>query len=129
MRSPYNPTAEDLRSWAYDGQEEAPAQDWDLILSTISYEDLFIELASDIDCPKSVFFLSLLYLIVGDAVRSEFRTKKKEEIETLLDKAQQAAPKHWIYLWIQRSRELLIHPEKFNYDDWCGGVLARADEA
>ena len=59
-----------MRSWAYDGQEEAPAQDWDLILSTISYEDLFIELASDIDCPKSVFFLSLLYFIVGVAVSS-----------------------------------------------------------
>src|SRR6266498_4073214 len=68
MRSRYNPTAEDLRTWAYDSSSEEPAQDWDLSLATIPYDDLFLEFASDVDCPKRDYFLSLLYLIVGDAV-------------------------------------------------------------
>jgi hypothetical protein len=125
MRDPYNPTAEALRLWAYDADAEVPAQDWELILSTVPYDDLFLEFASDEDCPKADYFLALLYLIVGDAVRSTYRTKKEEEVESLLLKAEKKFPKRWIYLWVQRSRDLLAHPERFSYDDWCAGVLSR----
>ena len=128
MRSPYDPTSEELREWAFDSEEAVPEQDWDIILSTIPYEDLFLELASDLECPKSVFFLSILYLLVGDAVRTDYRTKTKAEVETLLAKAERAYPRNWIFRWVQRSRDPMRSPETFRYDDWCAGFLAGQDE-
>jgi hypothetical protein len=121
MRSPYNPTAEDLRLWAYDAESLEPEQDWDLVLSWTPYDDLFLEFASDPGCPKANYFLALLYLIVGDAVRSKYRTKAKEDVQALLQKAEKRFPKHCIDLWVSRSRELLAHPDTFRYTDWCGG--------
>jgi hypothetical protein len=59
------------------------------------------------ECPKAHFFLALLYLIVGYAVRTQYRTKKKEEIEALLEKARKQFPKHSIYLWTERSTDLV----------------------
>jgi hypothetical protein len=125
MRSPYNPTAEDLRLWAYEADSLEPEQDWDLILSWTPYDDLFLEFASDPNCPKTDYFLALLYLIVGDAVRTRYRTKAKQDIEALLQKAEKRFPKHRIYLWVRRSRDLLVLPDTFRYDHWCGGGLAR----
>jgi hypothetical protein len=128
MRSPYNPSAEDLRLWAYDEKALEPKQDWDIIISGLPYENQFMSFASDSECPKADYFLALLYLIVGDAVRTRYRTKKKEEIEALLEKAKKQFPKHSIYLWTERSTVLLAHPDKFNYVDWCAGSLARNEE-
>ncbi len=119
MKSTSNPTAEELRAWAFDASEAEPAQDWDLILSWLPYDDVYLELASSRDCPKADYFLSLLYFIVGDAVRTEFGSRKKEAIQDLLSKAQTRFPAHVIHLWVQRSRDLLAHPERFCYEDWC----------
>jgi hypothetical protein len=129
MRSRFNPTAEDIRLWAFDAESQEPAQDWDLTLATVAYDDLFMQLAGDDACPKRDYFLALLYLIVGDAVRTGYRTKAKEDVEALLKKAEVRFPKRPVYLWTQRSRELLQHPERFKYDEWCAGGLAREKRA
>jgi hypothetical protein len=130
MRSPYNPLAEDIRRWAFDVGAEEPVQDWDLILADVDQDELFLELASDDACPKADYFLALLYLIVGDAVRTDYVGCNKDRIEALLKKSEASFPKRCIYLWAKRSKHLIAHPEAFQYDDWCAGFLARKqDEA
>jgi len=129
MKSATTPTAEELRTWAFDANTLEPIQDWDLVLSWLAYEDLFLELASTKSCPKSDYILSVLYLIVGDAVRTEYRNRRRESVEDLLAKAEGRFPAFVIRKWVKRSRELLAHPERFSYDDWCAGGFAHASEA
>lgn len=128
MRSPYNPLSDDVASWAYGAPAYEPVQDWDLILRDMPYESLYMKLASSEDCPKREYFLSLLYLISGDAVRTGYRTTTQEALERLLALAEANFPSYWLRLWVQRSRELIAKPETFRYDDWCGGILARTYE-
>jgi hypothetical protein len=128
MRDPYNPIEEDIRAWASNSDSIEPEQDWDLMLANIDRTDLYLELASDDGCPNADYFLSVLYLIVGDAVRTEFKTKNREEIEDLLNKAKKTYSKNCIHLWIQRSIELIKQPESFDYDDWCAGGLVQQHE-
>jgi hypothetical protein len=128
MRAPYDPRAEDLSEWAYDPSAKEPVQDWDLTLAHIPYESLYMKFASSSDCPKQEYFLSLLYLIVGDAVRTQYQTRSREDIERLLSEADRNFPSYWIHLWLKRSRGLIAEPGKFRYDDWCFGNLARDHE-
>lgn len=125
MKSATHPTAEELRAWAFDADADEPVQDWDLILSWIAYEDVYAELASTKTCPKADYFLALLYFIVGDAVRAEYRNRSRPDIEALISKLEQRFPAYVIRQWGNRSRELLAHPETFRYKDWCAGGLAR----
>ena len=125
MRAPYNPSAEQLSEWAYDASAQEPVQDWDLILSHCPYESLYMTLASSSDCPKQEYFLSLLYLIIGDAVRTQYRTRSREDVERLLTEAEQKFSAYWVHLWTRRARALIAGQQEFRYDDWCGGVLAR----
>lgn len=129
MKNASQPTVEELRAWAFDADASEPVQDWDLILSWLPYDVVYLELASSRECPKADFFLSLLYFIVGDAVRTEFRSRKKESIKELLSEAQVRFPARVIHQWCQRSRDLLAHPERFSYADWCAGRLAREESA
>lgn len=125
MRAPYNPSADDITHWASDPAATEPAQDWDLILSHFPYETLYMRLASTKDCPKQDYFLSLLYLIVGDAVRTEYRTRSREDVERLLAEAELRFPAYPVHTWVQRSRALIAGEQPFSYEDWCAGVLAR----
>lgn len=104
-------------------------QDWDLLLEHLPYEDLYLELAASKTCPKADYFLALLYLIVGDAVRTEYQNRSKEAVEDLLRKAERDFPAFVICTWIQRSRVLLAQPQTFDYDRWCaGGWVYRPEE-
>lgn len=70
--------------------------------------------------------LGVLYLIVGDAVRSDFRTRPRPIVEALIDRGDDY--KHpEIRRWQQRSRELLLDPTLFDYMLWCGGGHAGVD--
>ena len=123
MRNPTNPMPDDLREWAYTYGAVEPAQDWDLIITDIVRAPKFIEYASDPKCPNSLYFLKCLYLLVGDAVRSNGLSCDLREVQKLLD-----SQKHnWdpeIQVWVQRSSKLIQEPARFLYDDWCGGLLA-----
>ena len=129
MKSATTPTADELCAWAFDAKAEEPIQDWDLVLTWLAYEDMFLELASTKTCPKADYFLAVLYLIVGDAVRTEYRNRTKESVEDLLTKAESRFPAFVVRTWVLRSRDLLAHPERFSYEDWCAGRLARDPEA
>jgi hypothetical protein len=125
MKAPYDPRAEELFQWAYDATAAEPVQDWDLVLEHCPYESLYMEFASSSACPKQGYFLAILYLIVGDAVRTRYQTRSREEVETLLARAEQSFSSGWLQLWVKRSRELMANPESFQYEDWCAGALAR----
>lgn len=127
MRSPYNPRSEDITAWAYDGDSFEPVQDWDLALSHCPYESLYMKLATATDCPKQGYFLALLYLMVGDAVRTQYRARSREDVERLLGLAEKNSKAHSLRLWVKRSRELMANPKTFDYKDWCGGGLAKEE--
>lgn len=125
MIDPWNPTPNEIRSWAYDPDAAEPCQDWDLALSWLQDEAVYLSLATDDDCPKRRFFLSLLYLMVGDAVRSDFRARPKPIVIGLIEHGNEY-PHPDISTWQRRSRELIACPATFEYDAWCGGQLASA---
>lgn len=125
MKSPCNPTAEDLSEWAYDPTAVEPVQDWDLILEHCPYELLYLKFASSNDCPEQEYFLALLYLIVGYAVRTRYQARSRDDVEKLIALAERSFSSYCLRLWVRRSRELIASPESFRFDDWCAGVLAR----
>ena len=115
---------QELIDWAYDPTSAEPVQDWDLLVATMPWDELFLQLAADPNCPKSDFFLSVLYLIVGDAVRTVYATRTRLQVEELL----RSSPQHpTLALWVDRSRDLMARPHTFQYEDWCAGGLARQD--
>ena len=83
---PWKLTPEEVRAWAYGG-DLMPDQDWELALTGTRLHRLCVELASDDDCPTRGFFLGILYMTVGQAVRSNFSTVPRVAIEELISAA------------------------------------------
>jgi len=121
MRSPAAPLLKDIREWAYQENAVEPLQDWDLILSW-RLHDLYIDLAGSPDCPNQIYFLKLLYFIVGDSVRYNFKNHTEDSLRDFIRKGAQGRP-YCVHLWANRSLKLLQDPKQFVYDDWCGGKL------
>jgi len=125
VRDPWNPSVEDVLEWAYDPSSEDPCQDWDLALTWVGHQAEYIRLACDKNCPKREFFLHMLYLMVGDPVRSNYRSVSKEAVLAFIQQGRYTSDQD-VQLWRERSLELLKKPDTFNYHDWCGGGLARS---
>lgn len=120
---PWNPTAEEVREWAFDAGAPEPCQDWDLSLSWVGYESTYLSLAADHHCPKRTFFVHMLYFMVGDAVRNDFASTPRPIVEGFVARAGNS--KHPdIVRWHDRSAALLADPKSFDYDLWCGGGYA-----
>lgn len=98
------------------------------MLAQQPHTELYLRLAASPHCPQARYFLCLLYLIVGNAVRSDYATKPRYEIEHLLAVADSDYAEPQIRLWARRSAGLIANPTLFNYTDWCCGVLANAAE-
>jgi len=120
----YNPTDEEIRQWASIAGELYPCEDWDLIIATPEREALFLELAATKTCPNRGTFLRVLYLIVGDAVRTSWRTRSVEHVAGMIGAGRGSGAAE-VRLWATRSSELVAKPSRFNYTDWCDGGLAR----
>ncbi len=120
--SPSPSNADDIRAWAYSDDAE-PQQDFDLLITGLGNERLFLDLATDNACPKRKYFLSCLYLFVGDAVSTRYETNSRTDVEELLGLADAVADEA-LREWIGRSRQLIVDPESFDYDLWCGGGYA-----
>jgi hypothetical protein len=123
MHDPWNPMPDEVREWAYDPAALEPCEDWDLALCWAQHEPLYLELASDASCPTRRYFLGVLYLMVGDAVRAGFRSRPRPLIEGLIARGDEY-PHPDIKQWQERSRQLLKQPELFDYDRWCAGGFA-----
>lgn len=124
--SAVNPSADELREWAYDqyaGPPHTSAQ-WDLLLADDPLAPTLLELAADPVCPKRTFALHCLYLYAADAVRTGFRAHPKRKMRKLLERAE-ATGDAWVELWAQNTRALIAKPDLFDYKEWCQGGLAR----
>ena len=126
MRDAINPVRGEIRAWAFDEEAFEPEQDWDLHLANLREFDLYVELAAEDDCPKWDYFLNLLYLVVGDAVRTNFQSETRCSIDELLASTM-TKPKYRFHLLRERSAALLANPEAFSYDEWCAGLLVTQD--
>lgn len=120
----WNPSATEARAWAYARDLTEPCQDWDLSLSAARHEATYLEIVADNSCRKRKYFLAVLYLIVGDAVRSKFATIDEPIIRGFLDRSRQYDHPD-ITVWRERSLALLNDPSSFRYDLWCGGGYAK----
>ena len=118
MKDPVNPIDQEIREWAYS-EEDEPEQDFDMFLAQELREDYF-KYVNDPDCNSGKYFIAVLYFIVGDAVRSNYQTNSKAEIEHYL-KTGNTYNNNEIKLWIERSKKLILSPELFDYDYWCSG--------
>jgi hypothetical protein len=126
VKDPWNVTVEELRIWAADAGAPWPDQDWNLAVARGNLASEVLRLATDLACPNRSFFLGVLYLFVGDAVRTTWRAFDQKMIAALLDEGSRAADAS-IRRWVTRSRDLVQHPDRFDYADWCDGGLARKD--
>ena len=121
-----HPTNDELRQWAYLPNPEFPeeiSQDWELCFNDFDHAPVLLELASDANCPTRTFFLSSLYLLVGDCVRNEVGRKRIPDAEAFLAGVTGQLPDD-VATWLARSRQLLNHPEMFDYKKWCLGGYA-----
>lgn len=119
----------DVIAWAYSPENPwGPIEDWDLILAHTPERELLVQLASDPHCPKRDFFLHCLYILVGDYVRvlQGGMWTPPSLGHLLIQEATNEDPA--ICTWSQRSRDLIAHPETFDYDFWCNGGFARSKE-
>jgi hypothetical protein len=118
-----SPDDQELREWAYDPVAVEPQQDFDLLLATTPRRS-YVEFAGDVACPKAAYFLSVLYLIVGDAVRTDYSSECRDTVDDLLQ-AGRAQGSARVLTWVARSERLMLHPEEFEFDLWCAGGFAQ----
>jgi hypothetical protein len=118
----FDASEDDIRTWAAD-PDGLCEQDWDIACTGIGHEPLFIELAANASCPQRGFFLHCLFLLVGDAVRTQGHTTSIDHLEALFARAE-ATAQPWLLSWVTQSRDLIANPQRFNYALWCRGDLA-----
>ena len=125
MNDPWNPTSAEVREWAYTADATAPCEDWMLALDWAEYVPLYVEFASDPRCPNRGYFLNVLYFMVGNAVRTDFRNHPEPVVHGWLKLAPGTRIPD-LALWAQRARALLRTPESFKYEEWCNGGFGPA---
>jgi hypothetical protein len=121
VKNPVEPTEAEIRAWAYDADSLEPIQDWDLIIWGGVRPGLLVELTSDSDCPRRSYFLRCLYGRIGDEVRAG---RLDAETWAVVDRSINSDDSA-VSRWAARSATLRNRPELFEYEDWCGGELAR----
>ena len=127
MNDAWNATPEELRSWAYDAGAMWPTEDWELAVTRDDMSTLILQFATDLACPSRNFFLRCLYLLVGDAVRSNVVAHQREVVLNLLARVSGDCPPD-VTRWAERSRALVSGPsDAVDYDLWCAGGYALAE--
>ena len=124
--NPWNPSSREIRAWAYAHNAQAPCQDWDLALAWAGHERDYLEFSADANCPNRLYFLHVIYLMVGSAVRNGYRTTPKAVVKGFVERAANSRCQS-LRRWRERSLHLLAHPSEFDYTAWCGGGYSRAD--
>ena len=125
-----NPTNEEIIRWAYiDGAHCPPEmeQDWDLCVVDPERRELLFTLASDHSCPNRKFFLSCLYLMIGDCVRSSGHTWSKDGAVAWLGGLPDTAPSD-VRRFVERAKDLVAGRTDLVYEQWCDGGYAYRDE-
>ena len=120
---PWSPSEQELRAWAYDSASMCPDQDWELAVAASGLWRAVLDFARDDHCPKQAFFLSVLYLIVGDAVRTGYVLFARDDVHRLLESADIASGS-LVAKWRSRAIALMADPSHFDYGLWCAGGYA-----
>lgn len=90
MQDSWKPMKQELREWAYDPNAIWPDQDFDLSVAKLHFDDLIIDFSADDKCPKRNLFLKCAYLIVGDAVMTDYKSRPKTGADQFLVKVKAA---------------------------------------
>ena len=117
FREVWNPTREEVVRWAYAPNVYTPTQDFELAVCTPELHDLILQCASDQACPHQDFFLSCLYVLIGDALRSKWKVFPEMLIKNLIKKGKQSTTQE-VQMWAKRAEELIANPTLYNYDQW-----------
>ena len=86
VANPWNPSATDVREWAYAKGLTEPCQDWDLALSAARPESTYLEIVADRTCRKRKFFRipgPLNIIVLGAFAKS---MKKVFEVQVQFEK-------------------------------------------
>jgi len=126
MQDPWNATAAEIEEWAGESDAMWPEQDWDLSVTRKGNVDLILRLASDDAGPNRHFFLRCLYLLVGDAVRTNYRVYDRTLLQRLLERVDDRSASR-LRRWRDRSYELLAQPKLLSPDLWCAGGFAEQE--
>ena len=119
------PTDDELRHRATIEGGFWPEQDFDIMVTNSDRVELFIELVKNDECRQRHFFLSCLYLLVGDAVRGNYKFFSRDVAEDVIARCQnsQCSP---LELLATRAKYLMSEPQSFDYKNWCDGGFAYA---
>ncbi len=125
--NPVDPTAAELRAWAYHPDMvklQAMPPDWDLLVAGDRLVGTLLDIALDVDCPARRFALHCLYIYAADAIRTRFRAHPKRRLRKLVEQAEDEGDE-LLETWAHNTRVLLAAPELFDYREWCEGGLVR----
>lgn len=126
--NPVDPTAAELRAWAYHPDAvtlAAMPPDWDLLVSGDHLIGTLFDLAQDPTCPARRFALHCLYIYAADSVRTDFRAHPKRRLRKLVEEAEDHGDE-LLDVWAHNTRVLIARPDLFEYHDWCEGGLVRS---
>ncbi len=125
--NPVDPTADELRSWAYHPDavplDTMPAE-WDLLLATDDLAGILFDLAMERGCPARRFALHCLYIYAADGVRQNATGHRKRRLRKFIERADQWGDET-MQTWAHNCRILMDRPELLDYEDWCEGGLVR----
>ncbi len=71
----------------------------------------------DAKCKHTPFFLSSLYVFIGDIVRSR-STEDIVRLSALVENVAKTAKSEQLKNWLERSKYLIKHPKEYDYDYW-----------
>jgi hypothetical protein len=119
MKNYISPTIDEIWAWAWDENAMEPSQDWDIIIRDL-YPNEYVKIAMLPHCPGRSYFLSILYLFIGDL----YRVKNIEKIKLYLNQ-HRGNESRIIQEWVKNVDELISGNIEFSYSDWCAGGLAK----
>ncbi|MGZ3864785.1 MAG: hypothetical protein ACXVPN_16045 [Bacteroidia bacterium] len=109
-----NPTIDEVREWGYDEDKSFLDQDEDLILHSPLYIPILIELASDMNCPKTDYCFSILQYY--SAIQLSHRTKELADIVSHLRQSSVTSSRdleNWRTKYISIS-DLVSNPKRLS---------------
>lgn len=116
MRDPFNPTPEEIRTWAYDPNSIDPMQDWELIVMLSTSIDDLIRYSADSGCPQKIFFAYCLRLRAEHATRAE----GPEAVKNMYEKIKNTPSAGVRFLDLKKFLEKLL---KIPYKFWQRAFL------
>jgi hypothetical protein len=126
LRNATCPTLDERREWAADSETQEPVTDWDLVLSWRMEPGLLrlcVELAADPQCPKSSFFLLVLYQWVSVVARGQQFDALRPMYNEWLEVARGVA-NPVVKNWRHRARFIFQGIELFERERWWSGYTA-----